>query len=99
MVEARGRTSRSNAGAAKKSTGRGMLKAERLNKPPSWSAAFNRAGIATLLFIVVVVLLLRKPVASAVALGAFMMIVYVPLSYYTDSYIYKRRQKTGAKKA
>ena len=97
MVESRGRTSRANAGATKKPSGRGILRADRFNRPPSWSSAFNRAGIATLLFIVVLVLVLRRPLSVAVAIGAFMMLLYVPLGYLSDSYIYKKRNKTAGK--
>ena len=89
-VEARGRTSRSNAQPAKK----GIVKTDRLNKPPSWSSAVNRAGIATLLFIVVVVLIGQK-IGTAIAIGGFMFLLYVPLGYYTDTWIYKRRIKQG----
>ena len=34
--------------------------------------------------------------AQAFSLGAFMFLLYIPMGYYTDSFMYKRRQ---AKKA
>jgi hypothetical protein len=93
-VESRGRTSRANATSGKPS-GR-MLRADRLNQPPSWRSAINRAGIATVLFIVVVTLI-GQSLGTAIAIGGFMFIMYVPLGYYTDSWIYRRRQskRTG----
>jgi hypothetical protein len=90
MVEARGRTSRANAGATK--PGGRLLKADRLNRPPTWKSAINRAGIATLLFIVVVTLI-GQPLGTAIAIGGVMFLMYVPLGYYTDSWIYKRRSR------
>jgi hypothetical protein len=90
MVEARGRTSRGGAAGAK--PGGRLLKANRFNRPPSWKSAINRAGIATLLFIVVVSVI-GQPVGTAIAIGGFMFLMYVPLGYYTDSWIYKRRQR------
>ena len=93
-VEARGRTSRANAAAGGKTSSR-SVKAKRFDRPPSWSSALNRAGIATALFVIVVVLVLRKPLGTAIAIGGFMFLMYVPLGYFTDSFIYKRRQREG----
>jgi len=67
-----------------------------MNKPPTWTGAFQRAGIAALLFIVLVVLIFGQAVSAALALGAFMLIFYVPAGYYMDLFLYRRRmQKLG----
>jgi hypothetical protein len=92
-VESRGRTGRPVA-PAKGGKG-GALRTDRLDRPPSWRSAANRAAIATILFIVVITLIGQK-IGVAIAIGAFMFFTYIPLGYYTDAYIYKRRQ---AKKA
>jgi polyferredoxin len=89
VVEARGRTGR--APEPSKSKGR-RARLDRFSKPPTWRASFNRALIAVALFIVVVVLLLRQSPAPAVALGGFMLLLYVPMGYYTDLFFYRRRQ-------
>jgi hypothetical protein len=93
MVESRSRTSGKVAPSAK--GGRGALRTDRLDRPPSWRSAINRAAIATVLFIAVITIL-QKNFALATGIGAFMFLTYIPLGYYTDAYIYKRRQ---AKKA
>ncbi|HMJ33026.1 MAG TPA: hypothetical protein VK501_03835 [Baekduia sp.] len=92
-VESRGRTGRPVA-PAKGGKG-GALRTDRLDRPPSWRSAANRAAIATILFIVVITLI-GQAIGVAIAIGAFMFFTYIPLGYYTDAYIYKRRQ---AKKA
>lgn len=68
-------------------------RAARLDRPPSWSTAVTRAGITAALFAVVLVLLLKNPASSAIALSGFMFLVYIPLGYLTDSFVYKRRMK------
>ena len=93
VVETRGRTGRRPEPVKK--SGR-ELRMERLDRPPSWRSAANRAAIASLLFVVAVVLLFKQPIGSAIAIGAFMLLLYVPLGYYTDLFIHRRRQ---AKKA
>jgi hypothetical protein len=93
MVESRGRTGRQVA-PAKGGKGR-ALRTDRLDRPPSWRSAANRAAIATVLFIAVITFL-QKNLPMALGVGAFMFLAYVPLGYYTDSYIYKRRQAKRA---
>ncbi|MCW3024359.1 MAG: hypothetical protein JWR30_3681 [Conexibacter sp.] len=93
MVEARGRTS-GKVPPAKGGKG-GALRTDRLDRPPSWRSAANRAAIATILFIAVITLIGQK-IGVAIAIGAFMFCTYIPLGYYTDSYIYKRRMAKRA---
>ena len=69
---------------------------ERLDKPPTWRSAANRAAIAAALFGVLVVVAFGKPVATGVFLTAFMMLVYIPLGYLTDLAIYRFRQRRKA---
>jgi len=91
MVEARGRTGRpsESQGAHAKGDRRGVSRADR---PPTWRSAINRAAITTVLFIAAMALLLRRNLAAAIALGAIMFFLYIPLGYYTDQFVYRRRQ-------
>jgi hypothetical protein len=100
-IERHGRTSKTHAGGSSGSSGASKTSArdrrlERMNKPPTWSGAIQRAGIASLLFVVLVVLIFKQNVGAAVALGAFLLIFYVPAGYYMDLFLYRRRmQKLG----
>jgi len=71
---------------------------ERLNRPPTWKGAAQRAGIAAGLFAVLVVLVFREKPVNALAIAAFMLVVYIPLSYMTDRALYSWRQKKQAAK-
>jgi hypothetical protein len=93
MVESRGRTGRAPAPGERKS--RGMLRAERLDRPPSLRSAANRSAIATLLFVVVVTVI-QKNLAAALIIGILMFFTYTALGYYTDAWIYRRRQAKRA---
>ena len=99
MVESRGRT-----GRRPEASERGKLdpKAEarakrlaRLDQPPSWRGALNRAAIAAALFGVLMIVI-GNAISAAVTLAAVMLLIYIPLSYYTDLLIYRRRQKKKA---
>ena len=102
-VEARGRTGRRPSSTEKKPQNRADARqlardrrAQRLETPPTWKAALNKAAISALIFGVFAVLALGLPVGSAVFLTIVMVGVYLPLSYVTDRFFYNRRQRQKA---
>jgi hypothetical protein len=66
---------------------------ERMNRPPSWRSATNRAGLASAVFLAALVLLLKQPAGQSVFLAGFMFLIYIPMGYYMDSFIYRFRQR------
>jgi len=101
MIEARGRTGRKpTAEEIKRSEKEAAARErrDRLNRPPTWRSAANRAALAAIVFGVMLVLLFKTPVAKAIPLTAFVFVFYVPLGYYTDHFVYNRKQKMAAKK-
>jgi hypothetical protein len=91
MVETRGRTGRKPSETERKTQTRGG-RVNRYSKPPNWRSALNRAVIASAIFVVVSIFLLKLKPAPAVLFGVFLVLFYTPLTYYTDSFIYRRRQ-------
>jgi hypothetical protein len=91
VVEVRGRTSKGGAAASGAKGKGGALRTDRLDRPPTWRSAANRSAIATILF-VLVISFLQKNVAAALAIGLVMFFVYTALGFYTDKWIYERRQ-------
>jgi hypothetical protein len=101
MVEARGRTGRKPTPAEQKQARLDRKeearrrRLERLDTPPTWRGALNRAAIAAAFFLVLM-LVIQQPIAGAVSLAAIMLLIYIPMSYYTDLFIYRRRQRQKA---
>lgn len=92
QVEARGRTGRRPGAGERKPTSR-ELRAARLDQPPTWRSALNRALIAAALFLVLLLFFFRREqLGPKLGIAAFMLAVYVPMGYYTDLFIYRRRQ-------
>jgi hypothetical protein len=92
QIEARGRTGRKPTDAERKPTAR-ELRAARLDHPPTWRSAFNRALIAAALFLILLVFFFRgQQLGPKLGIAVFMLAVYVPMGYYTDLFIYRRRQ-------
>jgi hypothetical protein len=101
-VESRGRTGRKPTTAEK--TGKARSPKEktipRADRPPTWLGAFYRAMAAAVLMLLVSLLLLKlKHPNQAVALFPIVLIAYVPISYYTDLWLFRRRQAGKAKRA
>ena len=69
---------------------------DRMSRPPTWKGATQRAGIAAALFAVLIAVFFKEKVQNTITLAAFMLILYIPLSYVTDRAIYNWRQKKGA---
>jgi Flp pilus assembly protein TadB len=91
-VEARGRTGRKPTADERRDLVRERRLA-RLDQPPSWRNALNRALVATVLFFLLLLFFFREQqLGPKIGIAAFMLAVYVPMGYYTDLVIYRRRQ-------
>jgi hypothetical protein len=68
-------------------------RAARLDQPPTWRSAVNRAAIAAAVFGVLVVVLFGREISAGAVLAAFMFLLYIPLGFATDTAIYRFRQR------
>ncbi len=108
VVESRGRTGRKPTADEKTGKASGGAakdpKLARMDREPTWRGAFYRAMAAAVVMLLISILLLKKP-NQAIALFPIVLIAYIPISYYTDMWLYKRRmagkakQKQAAKEA
>jgi Flp pilus assembly protein TadB len=98
VIESRGRTGRKPTTAEKKGpaeVAKQKAKPDRRDKPPTWRGAFYRALAAAALLLVAMIVLTGKP-ALALIYFVVVLVLYVPLSYYTDAWIYNRRMRKKA---
>jgi hypothetical protein len=99
VVETRGRTGRKLTDAERKANekqSRGALRADRFSRPPTWRSAANRSLIAVFIFVAILVLFLGQEPGASFALGGALLILYIPMSYYTDLWLYRRRMRKEA---
>ena len=94
VVETRGRTGRRPTETERK-PGKSASRPNRYDNPPTWRGAINRSLIIILPFALVIALFTKQAAALAVLLP-FMLVIYVPLGYYTDLWLYRRRQRQKA---
>jgi len=95
-VEARGRTGRKPTPQEQRKATRGE---PRQVKPPTWKTALTKAGMmAALLFLLTRLGLFGRhvPIGQSVVLACFAVILYTPLAYLTDRWVYTRQQRRQA---
>lgn len=96
-IEARGRTGKSGAPQLSAKEKAKLQRTERLAKEPTWRSSFNRAAIAAAAFGLIVVLAFGRSVAQGVVLAAFVLLIYVPMTYYLDRFMHERaKRRLGA---
>jgi len=96
-IESRGRTGRKPTAAETKSAAREA----RRRKPPTWNgAALKALAMSVLLFILVKTGLLgnQSTWGQAAFLAIMALVIYTPLAYITDKWVYNRLQRQQAKK-
>jgi|SRR5438067_11469456 hypothetical protein len=94
-IETRGRTGRKPR-PEERSGPRTARKKNRFDQPPTWKSAASRAGVAAGIFLVAVVAVFRQKIVGAISISCVMFLIYVPMSYYTDLWLYRRRQRQKA---
>jgi hypothetical protein len=97
FVESRGRTGRKPTAAEKSGDASKVAKAkdkplDRRDQPPTWRGAFIKAMVAGVLFLLIVLLVFKGAKQS---LGLFPLVIvgYTLIGYYTDKWVYNRRQR------
>src|SRR5437588_13114588 len=83
-IEARGRTGRrppTQVEARKISRER---RGSRLDRPPTWRSALNRAAISAAVFAVPVVVIFGHPNSAAILRGAVSLAIYLHMLTFTD---------------
>jgi hypothetical protein len=100
VVEARGRTGRKPTAAEKSGkAAEGKAKEKRLDRrdrPPTWSGAFWRGLVAAMFLVLISGVILGASPGQLVAYFVLALAAYTPMSYYTDRWMYRRRQRKNA---
>jgi hypothetical protein len=94
-IETRGRTGRPPSADEKKKDDRTKAREARMYTPPTWRASAKRAGIASALMFLFLMITSKGTVAQRLVLAVLFAVgafgLYVGLGYYMDSFLYRRR--------
>jgi len=102
VVESRGRTGRKPTAAEKSGDARERARSkarllDKRDRPPTWRGAFLKAMVAAVALLVFGLLFLKNG-NSTIGLFPIVLVVYTLISYYTDRWIYNRRQRSKARR-
>ena len=61
-------------------------------KEPDWRSAANKAGLAAVVFGLLLVVLFKRSVGAAAVWTVIVFFFYVPVGYWTDRAVYNRRK-------
>jgi hypothetical protein len=61
--------------------------------PPTWRGSVTRGLVAAVIFAVLLLLIFKRPVGVSLALGAFMLVFYIPAGYFIDMTLWRRRER------
>jgi Flp pilus assembly protein TadB len=95
-IETRGRTGRPPTPEERKQQTRAAAREQRLNTPPTWKGALVRAGLASsIMFVFVMVTAKGKTgtVRAAAFFAIFAFLLYAVAGYYLEQYLFRRRQR------
>jgi hypothetical protein len=100
VVEARGRTGRKptaeEKNPAKRQAAVARERRTREEKPPTKRGSFIKALVMALILVAVLVAINPGNAAGDAILFPIVLVFYWPLSYYTESWAYRRRQRSKA---
>lgn len=71
----------------------GTKRAPRVDRPPTWRGSALRGLAAAAIFAVALLLVFKRAPGAALALGAFMLVLYIPAGYYIDLTMWRRRER------
>jgi hypothetical protein len=104
VVESRGRTGRKPTAAEKSGDPRELAREkERLldkrDRPPTWRGAFLKAMFASIALMLFVILAFHQKSNQAIGLFPIVLALYTVISFYSDKWIFDRRQRKKAQAA
>jgi Flp pilus assembly protein TadB len=67
--------------------------AQRADLPPTWRSSIIRGVAAAAIFAVLLLILFKRPLGVSLALGAFMLVFYVPAGYFIYMTLWRRRER------
>lgn len=63
------------------------------DNPPTWKGAFIRGILASAVFVVLLILVFGRPLGGSLAIGALMLVFYIPAGYFMDLTLWRRRER------
>jgi hypothetical protein len=67
--------------------------AKKKDLPPTWKGASIRGVGAAVIFVLILLVLFKRPVPVSLIFGLFMLVFYIPTGYYIDLSMWRKRER------
>ena len=84
---------REEARSRAKSGGSSRSATKKRDLPPTWKSAAIRGAGAAVIFVLILLVLFKRPIGVSLAFGAFMLVFYIPTGYYIDLTMWRKRER------
>jgi hypothetical protein len=61
--------------------------------PPTWKSSAIRGFGAAVIFVLILLLLFKRPAGVSLVFGLFMLVFYIPTGYYIDLTMWRKRER------
>jgi hypothetical protein len=84
---------RDEARARARSGGGSRSASKNRDLPPTWKSATIRGAGAAVIFVLILLVLFKRPVGVSLIFGVFMLVFYIPTGYYIDLTMWRKRER------
>jgi hypothetical protein len=84
---------REEARARARSGGGSRSSGKKPDLPPTWKGSAIRGVGAAVIFVLVLLVLFKRPVPASLLFGLFMLVFYIPTGYYIDLTMWRKRER------
>lgn len=92
-TKARRPRTREEARSRARSGGGSRTSSKKPDLPPTWKSAAIRGVGAAAIFVLILLVLFKRPVGVSLIFGAFMLVFYIPTGYYIDLTMWRKRER------
>jgi hypothetical protein len=95
-IDTRGRTARPRSreeAKARARSGGSRTASKKKDLPPTWKGSTLRGGAAAVIFVLILLVLFKRPIGVALVFGLFMLVFYIPTGYYIDMTMWRKRER------
>ena len=85
--------SREEARARARSGGSSRGTTKKRDLPPTWKGSALRGAGAAVIFVLILLVLFKRPIGVSLIFGLFMLAFYIPTGYYIDLTMWRKRER------
>ncbi|HEX4752141.1 MAG TPA: hypothetical protein VH268_04530 [Solirubrobacterales bacterium] len=78
---------------ARARSGGGRSSTKKKDLPPTWKGSVLRGTAAAVIFLLILLVLFKRPIGVSLVFGLFMLVFYIPTGYYIDMTMWRKRER------